>query len=87
MSTWGLKVKAMKKCMVIFDRLVDLAALAGGAVLLFIIVSVSVSVVLRYAFDHTLLWLFDTTEVLLVLLCFLLATWVLKRGRHLWQLE
>ena len=71
-----------QKCMIIFDRIIDLASILAAAVLLFLVISISVSVLLRYGFDCVLLWLFDTTEVMLGILCFLLATWVLRREKH-----
>lgn len=75
-------MKVLRKGATIFDRLLDAASVAAAIVLLFIMLATSFDVVTRYAWGFSLEWLLNVSEVLLVLTCFLLTAWVLRRNGH-----
>ena len=75
-------MKIKDKFWKLFDRIVDYSAAISFGLLLAVMTCVSASVVLRYNFKYNILWLQETTEAAILWMCFLVATWVLKRGKH-----
>lgn len=64
------------------DAVVKYFAYLAAALLVFIAVSITVDVLLRYTFNYPLKWVFETTEYALLIMTFLAATWVLKIDQH-----
>ena len=75
-------VKTEGKFFILFDKAVDCLAAISFAILLLIMISVAVSVVLRYFFNYSILWLQEIIEAAILWICFLVAPWVLRRERH-----
>lgn len=65
-----------------FDRLLDVCAWAGCAMLAFQVVSVSVEIVCRYFFDISFSIITPLNEWSLVYLTFLGAAWLQREGGH-----
>jgi len=75
-------MKTGGKFFAFFDRLLGYLAAISFALLLLIMISVGVSVILRYLFSYSILWLQEVIEAAIVWICFLVSAWVLKRNKH-----
>lgn len=67
----------------VFDRILNGLACLAGVLLLFITVSVSVAVVLRYINFKPPVWVLQYTEYALLWITFLGAAWLLREGGHI----
>jgi C4-dicarboxylate transporter DctQ subunit len=65
-----------------FDRTNDIFAYLAGAILAFIVLSVSVEVVFRYFLNAPSDWVVEVNENCLLYMTFLAVGWVLSRDRH-----
>lgn len=72
----------LKKLKVIFDKVVDSAALLASFFYIFIMLAVSLGVFMRYVMKSPLLWVVEITSYALLGFTFLGATWLLKRDGH-----
>ena len=75
-------MKIEGKFFALFDRVIGCLAGISFALLLLIMISVGVSVILRYFFNYSILWLQEIIEAAILWICFLVAPWVLRRDRH-----
>lgn len=75
-------MKFFKRLNKFFDRTVDVLVLFSGFLLLFSMLSVSLSVIARYFFGYTTTWVLEINEFALLYITFLGAAWVLRRERH-----
>ena len=66
----------------IVDRINGIFLALSCLVLLFIVISVSVNVILRYVFNSPIMWIVPITENCLLYITFLAAAWVLQRNEH-----
>lgn len=66
----------------IFDHLLNFGAVLSGILLVFIMLSVSFDVILRYTLNQPLEWAVEISEYLLVGLTFFATAWVLRRDGH-----
>jgi C4-dicarboxylate transporter DctQ subunit len=66
-----------------FDKLLDVMALLGGAILLFITAAVCYTIGMRYLFTKTTIWIMQTTEYALLWIVFLATTWLLREKGHI----
>ena len=66
----------------IFDRTIQVATLLAGILLIFLMLSVSADVVLRYFLGRPMGWVKEVAEYILLYIPFLVAAWVLKREGH-----
>ena len=66
----------------IFDWIIDISALAGALIVLYVGLTIGANVVGRYLFDMPLRWALPTTEYSLLYLTFLAAPVVLRREGH-----
>lgn len=73
---------ALAKVRLVWDHLVDWAAIAAGLIAVAATLMVTIDVAARYFFDAPVEWAFEITEVTLVWFTFLAAPWVLKRDGH-----
>jgi C4-dicarboxylate transporter, DctQ subunit len=67
----------------IFDHLNDYAVILAGAIIIFIMISVTVDVTLRFLFSRPLDWTLDISQILLLYIPFLSAAWVLRKDGHI----
>lgn len=65
-----------------FDRLLDIAAVAAGAILVAMMLATVVKVVMRALFNHGILGIDQISGIMMVYLTFLGAAWVLRRDGH-----
>lgn len=72
----------MKKPMEIFDRLLDVMIFLAGIMLVFIAFSVCLEVILRTFFNHSLAWVTEITEIMLLYITFFGSAWVLREEGH-----
>ena len=72
----------LKRLDTIFNRTIDVLAFFSGFLVLFSMLSVSLSVFARYFFGYTTTWVLELNEFALLYITFLSATWVLRKERH-----
>ena len=78
----GVQMKSLQKFSAGYDSVINYAAFLSGVVILYVMLQITVGVVLRYAFNRSLVWQMEFVEFTLVVMCFLVATWVLKVEGH-----
>ena len=66
----------------IFDHCLNVGAGLSSVLLVFIMLSISFDVILRYSINQPLEWAVEISEYILVGITFFAATWVLKRNGH-----
>lgn len=66
----------------IFDWIIDISALAGALIVLYVALTIGANVLGRYVFESPLKWALPTTEYSLLYLTFLAAPIVLRREGH-----
>ncbi len=66
----------------IFDGSLDLFAVLAAVLLLVGAVGVLGDVASRFFFGRPIWWMIEVTEYVIVWMCFLLAAWVARRGKH-----
>ena len=71
-----------KKLSVIYNGIVSMGALLAGILLIFLMISVTVDVILRYFFGSPTSWVVETAGYSLLYIPFLVAAWVQKREDH-----
>lgn len=77
-----LDMKLLAKAIKIYDHIIDISAILAGILVLFLVVSVSLEVVLRYFFGRPTSWVVEIAGYILLYVPFLVAAWVLKRDGH-----
>lgn len=71
-----------KRLNTFFDKTVDVLAFFSGFLVLFSMLSVSLSVMARYFLGYTTTWVLELNEFALLYITFLSAAWVLRIERH-----
>jgi TRAP-type C4-dicarboxylate transport system permease small subunit len=66
-----------------FDKVNDLLALLAGIGIVILTVLVTAEVVMRYFFNQPIQGSSEGEQVLMILICFLGGTWILKRDEHI----
>jgi len=74
--------KLLTKVSASFDRINDFFAIAAAGLLVFMTLSTSAEVVMRYFLGRPTLWTAETSEYSIVFITFLGAAWVLRREGH-----
>lgn len=72
----------MKLFTKVTDRTLGVTALLAIVILVFVTLSVTYEVVMRYFLDRPTLWVFEITQICLLYFTFLGAAWVLKKEGH-----
>ncbi len=75
-------MKLQKGLVTAFEGAIGVTAILAAAVLIFLMLSVSTDVVMRYFFNRPMIWVLEISEILLLFLTFLGAAWVLREGGH-----
>ena len=66
----------------IFDNVLTMTAYLSGFIIVFMMLSISYEVVMRYFFTAPTIWVIDFSGYMQLALVLLGAAWVLKNGRH-----
>jgi len=66
----------------IFDNVLTVMAYLSGFIIVFMMLSISYEVVMRYFFTAPTIWVVDFSGYMQLALVFLGAAWVLKNGGH-----
>ncbi len=72
----------MTRVKAFFDRIIFLAAALAAAQLIFMMLSQSIDVFLRYFFNQPQAWAKEIPEKMLLYITFLATAWVLKEEKH-----
>ncbi len=75
-------MKLVRRVSNVFDRINSLFAAMVGLILLWLMLCVSYTVVIRYIWGETIPWLFEIWEYSLLWIPFLGAAWLLQREGH-----
>ena len=79
----GVSKKLRAKANAVFDRILDITAFLGGALLVFLILSVCWEVILRYFFNSPTSWVVEISGYIVLWVPFLVSAWVLRKGSHI----
>ena len=85
-------MKRRTKAGALFDRILNLLLFPAGAILVFILLSITAEVIMRYFFNRPITWVVEISEYSLLYITFLGAAWVLREEGHakvdavLWRL-
>jgi len=82
LEAYRLAMKLTNRLGIIFDRINDIFVVLASLFLVFIVLSVTTEVVLRYFFNSPTLWIVEVNENNLLYITFLAAAWVLRRDGH-----
>lgn len=74
--------KVMIKISPIYDWIIKLTTIISGFLILFMTLSITADVVLRYFFHAPLIWVDEIAGWMQLYIAFLIAAWVLKRDGH-----
>ena len=74
--------RLLKKVDAIFDGVVNIFALLAILITVFVLLTVNSEIVLRYAFDSPMRWVFEITEYSILWLTLFGSAWVLKTEGH-----
>ena len=64
------------------DGTINVLAILGGVIIVFVFVTVCLAVVMRYFLHSPLNWVTQTSQYSLIFITFLGAAWVLRREKH-----
>jgi TRAP-type C4-dicarboxylate transport system permease small subunit len=64
------------------DRLNDMMAWVGAALVLFMMLAISYSVLTRYLFNRPIAWIVEISSYLMLYITFLGTAWLLRRDGH-----
>lgn len=70
------------KLILLYRRIIELGAVLAGVLLLFLMMSVTVEVALRYFLGRPTSWVMEICGYILLFIPFLVAAWVLRRDGH-----
>ncbi len=71
-----------KKVVAIFEQALNYTAYLSSALIAFVFAIITLSVLLRFLFNISILWPQEVTEYILATVTFVGAAWVLKKERH-----
>ncbi len=66
----------------VFDGTINVLAVLGAIIIVFVFVTVSLEVVLRYFLHNPMNWVVQTAQYSLIFITFLGAAWVLRLDKH-----
>ena len=66
----------------IYDRIIGIAYVLAGALIVFILSAVFYEIVMRYFFHRAVLWTYEVTGFTMLFITFLATTWLLKKEGH-----
>ena len=66
----------------IYNRIIELGALIAGVLLIFLMLSVTLEVALRYFLGRPTSWVMEICGYILLYIPFLVAAWILRRDGH-----
>ncbi|MBN2062837.1 MAG: TRAP transporter small permease [Deltaproteobacteria bacterium] len=66
----------------VFDIIIKYLCYLAAAMLVLMALAISSDVIMRYAVNTPLKWVFEATEYALLFITFLAATWVLQKDEH-----
>ena len=66
----------------IFDYINNIAASVAAVMIMFMMLSVSADVVMRYFFNRPMIWTAEVARIMLLYMAFLGTAWVSRRGGH-----
>lgn len=72
----------MKRIKSVFDAAVNALAFFGALLIVFIMVTVTTDVVMRYFLNRPIFWVAEVAEYALLFITFTGTAWVLKHDRH-----
>lgn len=72
----------LQKLIKIYDRILDVAVVLSGILLIFLMLSVGLEVCMRYFLDRPTSWVVEIAGYILLYIPFLVAAWVLKKEGH-----
>lgn len=75
-------MKPLARAGALFDRTLNLLLIPAGAILVFILLSITVEVIMRYFFNRPLTWVVEISEYGLLYITFLGAAWELREEGH-----
>ena len=75
-------MKQTKKIDGIFKAIVNILAVCGALIVLFMMLSISIGVMTRFLFHRSLVWLTEISGYGMVFMTFLVAAWVLREEGH-----
>jgi len=75
-------MKSHAKISSILDRIINILAVFGGALIAYLVVSVTITIIMR-GLRVGAVWMFEITEYCILWLTFLAAPWVLKHEAHI----
>ncbi len=73
---------SLEKLSTFFDKVLAFFTIIAGILVLFLMLSVSLEVVLRYFFNKPTSWVVELSEYILLFIPFLVGAWVLKQEGH-----
>ena len=77
-----MRLDVSARLSVFYNRIVDMGALLAGALLLFLMVSVTLEVGLRYFLGRPTSWVGEICGYILLYIPFLAAAWILRKEDH-----
>ena len=75
-------LKGLMKLSAMFDSTINFLAILGALILVFLMVSISLSVVMRYFFTRPLIWVIEIAEYCLLYMTLLSSAWLLRGNGH-----
>ncbi|MFC1951914.1 TRAP transporter small permease [Chloroflexota bacterium] len=75
-------MKLLTRASKIFDHTINISGIAGIVIMVFLMISISFAVVLRYVFSEHVPGLFDIDGWSLLYITFLGMTWLLRKDGH-----
>lgn len=75
-------MKKIQKIAGIYRVIVNILAICGALIVIFMMVSISIGVVTRFFFHRSLVWLTEICGYGMVFMTFLVAAWVLREEGH-----
>lgn len=66
----------------ILDRIINFSSVVAGIILIFVTLSVTAEVVLRYFFGRPTVWVVEIAGYSLLYITFLVVSWIQKRQKH-----
>jgi TRAP-type C4-dicarboxylate transport system permease small subunit len=73
----------LSKISAVFDRILETTTLVVGILLIFMLISVTTGVVMRYFIGRSLPWMIELTEYSMLYITFLAAAWLLREEKHI----
>ena len=76
-------IRALMRVAGIFDKILKALNWLAGAMIIFLTLAVSYSVIMRYLFKRPPMWVVQVSEYMLLWITFLGAAWILRKEAHI----